>query len=87
MVGYPVNLLTIISLRQAVEIAIQNSRAYQSQKETLYLSALALTLERHLWSPTFTSLMSGGAQRPTATNRGSATTSSAPRNCWRRAPT
>jgi outer membrane protein TolC len=58
----PASLLTIISLRQSVEIAIQNSRAYQSQKESLYLSALALTLERHLWSPTFTSLMTGGAQ-------------------------
>ena len=58
----PANLLTIISLREAVEIAIQNSRSYQSQKESLYLAALALTLERHRWSPTFASLMSGDVQ-------------------------
>jgi outer membrane protein TolC len=58
----PANLLTIISLRNAIEIGIRNCRAYQTQKETLYLAALALTLERHLWSPTFTSLMSGSVQ-------------------------
>jgi outer membrane protein TolC len=58
----PANLLTIVSLRNAVEIGIRNSRAYQTQKETLYLAALALTLERHLWSPTFTQLMSGSVQ-------------------------
>jgi outer membrane protein TolC len=58
----PSNVLTIISLRKALEIGIQNSRAYQTQKETVYLAALGLTLQRHLWSPTFTSLMSGSAQ-------------------------
>jgi outer membrane protein TolC len=58
----PANLLTIISLRDAIKIGIQNCRAYQTQKETLYLAALGLTLERHLWSPTFTSLMSGSVQ-------------------------
>jgi len=36
-----------ISLAQAVAIATANSRTYQSQKETLYLSALSLTGVRH----------------------------------------
>lgn len=49
----------IISLNTAVEIAICDSREYQSSKESLYLSALALTGERHQWSPRFSALLSG----------------------------
>ena len=37
----------VINLQQAVEIATKFSRVYQSQKESLYLSALALTGTRH----------------------------------------
>src|SRR4030042_708411 len=37
----------ILALKQAVAIATQFSREYQSQKESLYLSALDLTLTRH----------------------------------------
>ncbi len=37
----------VINLQQAVEIATKFSRVYQSQKESLYLSALALTDIRH----------------------------------------
>jgi len=37
----------VITLQQAVAIATQFSREYQSQKESLYLSALDLTLTRH----------------------------------------
>lgn len=38
--------LGVLGLAQALEIAAANSREYQSQKESLYLSALDLTLER-----------------------------------------
>jgi outer membrane protein TolC len=41
----------VISLAKAVEIATQHSREYQSQKESLYLSALGLTLTRHRYAP------------------------------------
>lgn len=37
----------VITLKQAVAIATQFSRDYQSQRESLYLSALDLTLTRH----------------------------------------
>jgi len=37
----------VINLQQAVEIATKFSRVYQSQKESLYLSALALTGTRY----------------------------------------
>ncbi len=42
-----------MKLSQALAYAFQNSREFQLAKEDLYLSALALTLERHLWSPRF----------------------------------
>jgi outer membrane protein TolC len=47
----------IISLEKALEIAVRNSRTYQNNKESLYLSALGLTLDRHLYTPIF----AGGA--------------------------
>ncbi len=41
----------VISLAKAVEIATQHSREYQSQKESLYLEALRLSLTRHQYAP------------------------------------
>lgn len=41
----------IISLEKALEIAVHTSRAYQNKKESLYLQALALTLDRHKYTP------------------------------------
>jgi len=41
------------TLSDALAYAIRNARDYQSEKETLYLSALDLTLERYLWGPRF----------------------------------
>lgn len=49
----------IISFNKAIEIAVQTSREYQSNKEDLYLSALSLTGERHRWSPRFSAMLSG----------------------------
>ena len=37
----------VLSLAKAVEIATKYSRQYQSQRESLYNSALGLTLTRH----------------------------------------
>jgi len=40
----------VINLQQAVETATKFNREYQSQKESLYLSALDLTLTRHQYA-------------------------------------
>jgi len=40
----------VINLQQAVEIATNFNRQYQSQKESLYLSVLGLTLTRHQYA-------------------------------------
>jgi outer membrane protein TolC len=46
-------------LTDALGYAQQHRRAYQTAKEDLYLSALALTLERHLWTPQFSGSLRG----------------------------
>jgi outer membrane protein TolC len=43
----------ILSLEEALGIAVHSSRSYQSRKEQLYLSALSLTLDRHQFAPIF----------------------------------
>ena len=43
------------ALTDALAYAQQHRRALQTAKEDLYLSALALTLEHHLWTPQFSS--------------------------------
>ncbi len=45
----------LFTLTDALAYAQANQRAYQTAKEELYLRALALTLERHLWTPVFAS--------------------------------
>ena len=40
----------VLSLEDALELAVCNSRSFQSQKEQLYTSALALANLRHDWS-------------------------------------
>lgn len=42
-----------MSLDDALRYAFLHARQYQTAKEDLYLSALALTLERYLWGPRF----------------------------------
>ncbi|MBI4579522.1 MAG: TolC family protein [Planctomycetes bacterium] len=41
----------VLTLAEALAYAFDHARDYQSAKEDLYLAALALTLERHLWTP------------------------------------
>lgn len=43
----------VLNLDQALELAVQHSREYQSQKEQLYLTALTLTGARYEFSPQF----------------------------------
>jgi hypothetical protein len=43
----------ILSLEQALELAIKHSRTYQNRKEQLFLEALDLTLARHRYTPIF----------------------------------
>ncbi len=49
----------IIGLDAALNLAFQHSKDYQTQKERLYLEALALTFDRYRYTPTF-SFSSGG---------------------------
>lgn len=42
-----------LGLRDVLEQGIRRSREIQDAKEILYLAALDLTLERHLWTPQF----------------------------------
>lgn len=43
----------LLSLEKALEIAMNCSREYLTRKETLYLSALGLTLDRYKYTPIF----------------------------------
>jgi outer membrane protein TolC len=43
----------VLRLDEALDLAVQNSREYQTQKEQLYLSALSLTGARYEFSPQF----------------------------------
>ena len=45
----------VLSLLDALDIAVLNSRDYQSEREELYTEGLALSLERYEWSPIFNS--------------------------------
>lgn len=43
----------VVSLEQALDLAVKHSRLYQNTKELVYLSALSLTLARHQFTPIF----------------------------------
>lgn len=51
--------VTTFGLHEAVRYAMKHGRNLQSAKEDLYLAALDLTLERHLWTPQFVASVSG----------------------------
>ncbi|MCP4251263.1 MAG: TolC family protein [bacterium] len=48
----------VFTLADCLAYALDHAREYQTAKEDLYLSALALTLERHLWTPRFSGELS-----------------------------
>ncbi len=43
----------VINLLQALDLAVKHSRNYQTRKETLFLQALGLSLDRHEFAPLF----------------------------------
>src|SRR5438445_3733094 len=43
----------ILNLKDTLNLAVEFSRNYQSQKETLYQTALSLTFSRHVFAPIF----------------------------------
>ncbi len=49
----------ILTLEQVLRASIANNRDYQTQKESVYLSALGLTLVRWQFAPRFFGLISG----------------------------
>ncbi|MEK7707169.1 MAG: hypothetical protein AAB380_04150, partial [Verrucomicrobiota bacterium] len=49
----------MLRLEDALAIAVEHSRAYQSRKEQLYLSALSTTFARHQFTPIFSGSGSG----------------------------
>jgi hypothetical protein len=49
----------VFTLTDALAYAQRHRREYQTAKEDLYLSALALTLEHHLWTPQFAASLRG----------------------------
>ena len=50
----------VLRLEDALDIAIHHSRTFQNSKEQLYLSALSLTLARHVFTPIFSASGQGG---------------------------
>lgn len=48
----------VFGLSDSLAYAMRHSREYQDAKEDLYLAALDLTLERHLWTPQFVASVS-----------------------------
>jgi outer membrane protein TolC len=59
---------TKITLVDAIEIAVKNSREYQNRKESLYLSALSLTGVRHEYDPLFSGSLSATLERDVDVN-------------------
>lgn len=65
-----------LALSDALAYTFRHSRDFQTAKEQLYLAALDLTLERHLWTPRFfgeVSTLYSIQQSPTADNQGNVT--------------
>ena len=56
----------LLTLPDALEVAVQNSREYQLNKERLYLTALTLTGNRYGFGPQFVGQSVGTATRDTA---------------------
>jgi len=58
----------ILSLEEALKIAVENSRDYQARKESLYSQGLSLTLARHEFDPIFSGTASGEIEREAQRN-------------------
>ena len=64
----------ILSLEDALDIAVHHNRRYKNEKESLYLEALSLTLSRHRFAP----ISSSGRQKPSVIPASSPIVNSAP---------
>jgi outer membrane protein TolC len=53
----------VVSLEMALALAVQHNRDYQNEKESVYLQALELTLDRHNYTPIFSGSASGNLTR------------------------
>ncbi|MEX0323761.1 MAG: TolC family protein [Puniceicoccaceae bacterium] len=53
----------VLSIEEAIDTAIRQSRTYQTEKEQLYLTALTLTGEKYAFSPQFFAGASGSRER------------------------
>jgi outer membrane protein TolC len=51
----------LLTLQEALSLAVTNSRTYQTEKENLYLTALSLTGDRHEFTPHFFSSTIGSS--------------------------
>ena len=59
------DMMVILDIDQAINVAVRKNRDYQSQKESLYLTALSLTGERYAFSPQFFAGATGTRERYT----------------------
>ena len=66
-----------LSLDEALDLAVRNSREYQTEKERLYLTTLTLTGERYAFGPQFFARSSPGYSRSSNGDRASSVDSSA----------
>ncbi len=55
----------VLSLEEALSVAVKYNRDYQNRKEALYQSALSLTLQRHRFNPIFSGRSRGDYRRST----------------------
>ncbi len=64
----PASQPVVLSLEEALNIAVENSRDYQRRKESLYSQGLSLALARHEFDPIFTGEASGVIEREARRN-------------------
>jgi len=68
MVDDTATTTNVISLMDAITIAVENSRSYQSRQESLYLEGLSLTSARHSYDPHYSGSGSATVERDAKTN-------------------
>lgn len=56
---------SVVTLEEALALAFTHSREYKNARDSLYLEALGLTLDRHQYSPIFSGMLSGDYARST----------------------
>ncbi|MFH2068403.1 MAG: TolC family protein [Candidatus Omnitrophota bacterium] len=67
--AFPPDEITEVGLQEVLQLAALHSRDYQTRKENLYLQALSLTAQRHLYRPRFGAGLSAGWTSTDGTER------------------